>query len=279
VDSYDSSDSNYSTNGFYDAAHHKAGGDVASNGGLISVGNANIFGHLRTAPNGAYSVGPGGQVGDLNWAPKSGDPMRIEDGWYVNDFNMEFRDVDAPDTTGWLPAAGVSGDTNKYLLSGGKWIINGDLSLKAAETLLVTGNATLYVSGNVNMSSQGQGKNISQINIGPGATLKLYVAGASASFTQVNTVGNASSFQYFGLPSNTAVSWSGNSVYLGTVYAPEATYTLGGGGSTPMDYQGSCIVNSINVNGHFSFHFDEALKRNAPPAAFAVSSWVELSPN
>ena len=52
VDSYDSADPLHSTNGMYNAATRKAGGDIVTTGGLIDVQNANIYGHLLTSPGG-----------------------------------------------------------------------------------------------------------------------------------------------------------------------------------------------------------------------------------
>src|SRR5207244_6568716 len=56
VDSYDSSDSNKSTNGLYDSAKRQENGDIATDGQLIEAGNAQIFGDVPTedgAVNGA----------------------------------------------------------------------------------------------------------------------------------------------------------------------------------------------------------------------------------
>jgi hypothetical protein len=256
----------YSTStGMYDPAKRKAGGDVASVGGLVDVANANVNGKVRTGPSGSYSVGPNGFAGDLNWTGPG-----IEPGWYANDFNADFKDVTVPDeliNSGLTPAP--SG-TNLYYLNGFDYKLNGDLVMRAKDTMIVTGNARLYVTGNVNMQGQ------SSIWIADGATLQIYVGGASASFIQVNTAGNANSFFYFGLPTNTSVSWGGNATYVGTVYAPEAAFTCGGGGSTVYDYQGACVVKSVNLNGHFNFHYDESLKRRGPMAGFQMKSWREL---
>ena len=59
VDSYDSGDPLYNTNGKYDANKRKAGGNIASTGGFISVGNADVKGKLYTGPinAGQFSVG------------------------------------------------------------------------------------------------------------------------------------------------------------------------------------------------------------------------------
>jgi hypothetical protein len=84
------------------------------------------------------------------------------------------------------------------------------------------------------------------------------------------------SFQFYGLPSNNTVSWNGNNTYVGTVYAPEADFSLGGGGNSIMDYQGSAVTMSASLNGHFNVHYDENLKRNGPPSGFTVATWQEL---
>lgn len=114
------------------------------------------------------------------------------------------------------------------------------------------------------------------IIIAPGASLKLYVGGASTGLNQVNTDGNAATFQYYGLPTNTDIKWGGNNAYVGTVYAPQASFTCGGGGNNTYDYQGACVVGSVNLNGHFNFHFDENLRRRGPVSAYVLSSWEEL---
>jgi len=271
VDSYDSSDPTHSTNGMYYAPWRKAGGDIASVSGLVNVQNANIYGKLKTGPGGSYSIGANGTVGDLNWNTKGS----IEPGWYVNDFNGIFRDVEPPYTSGYSLPSGTG--TNTYALGAGDYYVNGDLVLSQNDTLYVGGNARLYVTGNINMKSQ----NSCFITIGPGASLKIYCGttdgpAVSAQLTQVNTSGNASTFQYWGLPSNNSITWSGNNTYVGTVYAPEATFSAGGGGSTDFDFQGACVVYSVSLNGHFLFHFDENLSRMGAPTGFSVISWKEL---
>jgi len=124
-------------------------------------------------------------------------------------------------------------------------------------------------------------KNAARITIATNASLKLYLGSSSGSavsgnFGMVNTAGNASTFQLYGLPTLTTLTWGGNTVYFGTVYAPEANLTLNGGGSTLYDFQGALTVQSINMNGHFNVHFDQNLKRIGPASGFTVSSWREL---
>jgi hypothetical protein len=100
---------------------------------------------------------------------------------------------------------------------------------------------------------------------------RLYIgnttgAATTAEFGSVNTVPGASptAFQYYGLANNTSVTWGGNQSYKGTVYAPNAVFSVGGGGNNIYDYQGACVVNQIVLNGHFNFHYDEDLRRSGP---------------
>ena len=273
IDSYDSTDPNHSTNGMYNAATHLAGGDIASVQGQINVQGSSVYGHIRTGPSGSYTIG-NGSVGDLNWV--GGGQSGVEPGYYANDFNMSITDILPPYNTGWsIPKNNNA--TNTYPLTTGNYYVNGDFVMNQNETMNVSGNVVLYVTGNFNMKSQ----NACTINVLPGGSLKLYVGNStgssvSANLTMVNTVGNAMTFQFFGLPTCTSMVWGGNNTYMGTVYAPEADFSCGGGGNNTYDFQGSCVVRSVSMNGKFNFHFDENLKRIGPITGFAVTSWKEL---
>jgi hypothetical protein len=172
-------------------------------------------------------------------------------------------DVSVPFTTGF--AVFFFSSTNTYYLISGNYYVNGDFSIRSGQTLYVASRANLYVTGNFTMQSATS----SFIQIAPGATLNLYVGTLSGPpvstiFTTVLNAGNCNNFHYYGLPSNTAVGWSGIGSYLGCIYAPEAAFTLGGGGNATYDYQGACGVNSIGIYGHFNFHYDENLTRFGP---------------
>jgi hypothetical protein len=267
VDSYDSGDPDHCDDlGRYEAATAKAGGDIASTEGFISVGNATVKGKLYTGPLNAnqYDLGPGGNVGDVNWTGPG-----IQPGWYFNDFNMSYPSVDVPYTTG-LPLSN-EGSTNYWQLGdtvdGTGYFHSGNVFLNSSKTIKVIGKATLYVTGNFIVNGK--------IEIAPGATLKLYIGGIQTDMNEVNTSGNAFSFQYYGLPSNRLIAWGGNSEYVGTVYAPEAELRLGGGGGSDFDYQGSCVVDKVTINGHYKFHYDENLRRRGPMSGFVVTKWQE----
>lgn len=262
VDSYDSSDDKFSTLGKYDYNKRKAGGDVASTEGFIAVGNADVKGKLYTGPvnDGQYKVGSQGSVGDLNW-----NGPGVQPGWYFNDFNMDFANVEVPNLSWTQPK---SKGTNFLHLGSGAFKYLGNLNAKSGDTIYVEAKATLYVTGDFDMKGT--------IIIAPGASLKIYVGGANTVLNRVNTDGNANTFQYYGLPSNTSVTWNGNDEFVGTIYAPQATLSMGGGGSNTYDFQGACVAKAVWMNGHFNFHFDENLRRKGPVIGFAVSGWEEL---
>jgi hypothetical protein len=273
TDSFDSSDPNHSTtNGLYDPAKAKDNGDVSTTAGgtnIINVGNANIKGKLRTAPGGTTVVGASGTVGSLAWhaAGKTG----IEPGWSSDDLNVAFDPVQRPFNGGAMsPSSGtVTGTVFKYLLTGGKYEIS-SLSIGSKEKMAVTGHSILVVNGDV--------KTIGAIEILPGGSLELYVAGAKADIggAGLNNTGRAGNFIYYGLPGNTSLTLPSNGDFTGAIYAPNAELSLSGGGSTALHFTGACVMKSITVNGIYKFHYDEALDHSGPPGNFVIVSWVEL---
>jgi hypothetical protein len=289
VDSYDSSDTNHFTNGLWNATWRRDHGDVATledSGSALQLGNANIMGKLHSGPGGTVqqavnALGPQGSVGDVPYV--TGGSTGIETpqtNWFADDMNVVFPDVTVPYTSGQSVPAATSpgGNTNLITLSTQSYYVNGDLNIPNKTTLAVApfSYATLYVTGSFSMTSQ------ANINVPWGSQLILYVGSTNTStttsdtFTAVNNGGNANSFQLYGLPNVTQLKWQGNAQYIGTVYAPEAKFTLGGGGSTATDYQGACVVQSVTIGGHFNVHYDENLARATNALFFYASSWQEL---
>jgi hypothetical protein len=146
------------------------------------------------------------------------------------------------------------------------------LSMSGQNELLVRGDTVLYVPNGFSMSGQ------SQITILPGASLKVYVGGSvSLSGNGImNLTQDATRFSILGLPSNTSISLSGNAAFTGTIYAPNASLTLNGGGNSTYDCVGAIITDFAYFNGHFNFHYDEALGRVWTDVKYKVAYWTEL---
>jgi hypothetical protein len=272
TDSFDSSDPLYSTNGHYDPTRIKDNGDVSTDSranNIINAGNANIRGRVRTGPGGTVAIGPNGKVGSLAWNASSSSG--IQPGWFSDDVNITFPPVMKPFTNAPAPNSGTyTGALCKYVLGSTNYQFAGNLTLSSGDRLVVTGNAVLFVSGNLNVSGS--------IDIFPPGTLKLYVAGADANIKGggINNTGWATNFIYYGLPSNLTVTLHPNGNFTGMIYAPDATLTLLSGGAGIQDFIGACIMNNITVNGHYNFHYDEALGKWGEPALFVAISWIEL---
>jgi hypothetical protein len=273
TDSFDSTDPNYSTAaGLYDPAKARDNGDVATLSGIadaIGSGNANIKGRVRTAPGGTVDVGANGVVGSLQW--HAAGNTGIQPGWWFDDMNMTFPDVEMPSLSGSFPPSSgtVTGAVYKYVLDGGKFALS-TLNISSKERIAVTAPSTLIVNGDVDVKGA--------IDIMKGGSLELYVVGSNASLggLGINQTGFASNFVYYGLPSNTKLTLPSNGDFTGVLYAPSATLTLSGGGSTTVNFSGACIMNRIVVSGHYKFHFDEALIKHGPWRDYVIYSWVEL---
>ena len=138
----------------------------------LQVGNGKVKGMVRTGPQGQASVGAQGSVGDMTWV-NSGQ-VGIQQDHFADDINTDLLPVTLPANTTWLPPIPgkyqVNGSDFKYSLGSGAWILpNLDGSLN------VSGNVVLYVTSSIKI---GAGM---QIHIAPGASLSIYMGGASAS--------------------------------------------------------------------------------------------------
>ncbi|HEY2329178.1 MAG TPA: hypothetical protein VGI63_05135, partial [Verrucomicrobiae bacterium] len=80
----------------------------------------------------------------------------------------------------------------------------------------------------------------------------------------------------YGLPGCTSITFGGNAALTINLYAPSASVSFNGGGSSTYDVCGSMKVHDITVNGHYNFHFDEVLKTISPPTRYLPAYWQEV---
>lgn len=273
ADAFDSSDPRYSTNGQYIASKATDGGGIATLSGAanaINFGSATVYGPVATGPGGSISTNSW-TIGSHAW--QAANPGKhVQPGWLTSDLNVNLPPVQAP-TGGGAPAGGtVGGVVYDYILSSGNYQI-GTGAFKGK--VLVTGNATLYVTSGaaVNFSSS------DSIVIQPGASLNLYVGSASATLPNVVNTTTADKFTYFGLPTNTKLVQNVNANFIGNIYAPNADYTLGGNGTgSEQKILGAAVINSMNYNDTFTFHYDAVLGSLGLSRGVVVSTWDEISP-
>ena len=257
LDSDDSRDPAKSTNGKYVTAKRGDKADVllASTGTAYDTGNGNIWGHAYTGPSVTVTTGPNGAVGDAAW---NGSSSGVKPGWWISTANFSVPDATAPFTAGVPPASGtVGGVAYDYVLSSGDYAM-ATLDKKA----IVTGSGVrVYVSGNVNSST---------LTIQSNASVKIYCAGASASFSTINNNATAPALQLFGLPTCTSIGLGGS--WEGGCYAPAAAFSIAGN----TEIAGSIVAASLRMRGTSAFHYDEALGSTNLPSGFVISSWNEL---
>jgi hypothetical protein len=272
MDSFDSSDSAKSNGGLYSFAKRQPNGDIASNDTIINsinVGNADIYGQVMTGPGGTVVMGSNGSVGPTFDSTQRARTVAdgVNKGWVRNDFSVDIPNVSLPSgATSWTSVGSIN---NTRTLTGGDYQASSLALSGSSGTLFVTnGTVRLYITGNVNMNGN------DQVVIAPNARLEVYVAGSVSLGGRgvVNQAGLAANNQWYGLPTSTSWSVNGNGYWIGTIYAPNASFTLSGGGSNG-DMSGAVVADRITLNGTVQFHYDEALRSGQFSLGYLVASW------
>jgi Tfp pilus assembly protein PilX len=271
MDSFSSADPLHSLGGLYDPLTRNANGNIQTGSGAagaLSLGNATVFGKVSTGPGGTVSLN-NGEVGDIAWASNPANKGLIEPGYSSADVNLSLEDVGVPYTNGYTPLSMgtnlVSGTNYDYKLVSGNYGAS-SFYIASSQKMIVTSNAVLYVTGSFQISGQ------AFIYIPPGGNLKLYIGGdASISGGAVlNGGGNATNFSILCLGTCTTLGYSGNSSFIGTIYAPQTDVNMSG----TSDGFGAIVGKTITTGGSMNFHYDEALGGGA--SKYIVISWIEL---
>ena len=267
VDSFDSTDSNYSTNGFYDPNKRKSGGSLVTNSKLIDaihVGAGRIYGEVKTGPGGTVTVDSNGGVGEYGWS--SAHPGQIQPEMVGDDMNVAFADQALPSSWSPVPPTmGWYGGTNyTYVLNNGEYILN-SVQIGRGRSILAKGDCVLYVNGDFTVWRSGL------VYIAPGSSLKLFVSGNGNIFGGViiNATKNPANMAYIGLPGSTKLTIRGNGAFIGTINAPQADFTVSGS----VALYGAAIVKSFNNRNGSVVHFDEGLGGGSN---LAITSYREM---
>jgi hypothetical protein len=273
IDSYDSTDPNYSTNGLYDVSRRKDNGDVISSSAstnAISIANCIIAGHIKTGPGGSISNKSLCSVGSLVWVDAR--TPGIQPGYASDDMNSEIPDVILPNVSWTL--AGGAGTGDGGMAPDGKTYAH--IFTSAFDTALNPGNYTITDEGDIYV-----GTNVTvRLNITTNLFIpaNIFVAGATTneagkmivylngpSFVALNQniktqSGLPQNLTFMGMRNLTSIAYQGTGNFTGIIYAPEADLTLLGGAPDTVDICGSFVAKTIKVNGHYNIHFDESLK-------------------
>lgn len=270
VDSFDSSNPTYSTNGIYDPTKRNDQATLACTSllpGCINMSSAQLYGYAATSFGGSVSPGT---VGDLAYVNNPANNGTIEAGHSTNNLQATFPDVSAPFTSGASFSSGMVNGTNyTYVASvSTNYYVSGDFYINGGQSMIITNNAVIYVNGSFTCSGSGF------MYLAPNSSLTLYIAGPSATISGgglVNGTQNASKCAIYGLPTLLTGTYSGSAGYIGTVYAPEANWTISGSAAAV----GAFTANSFTITGGGGIHYDQALGNDGRPT-FAITSWLEL---
>lgn len=260
-----------SRNGSYGGTNVNSTGSIAtdstnssSGNPAANIGTGHVYGDITTGPGGLISVSGSGAVGDLSWATNH---TGIENSGYTNNnFNVSFPSNSPPTMVSPLsPSSITTGGSNITLLGSGNYQMSSFTTGNNTQPMMVTGQATLYVTGNFTV----QGSGFVQIN--PGASLTVYVGGSTTTLSGggvINLGGYATNFTYVGLSGNTSITYSGGSAFIGTVNAPEASFTESGGSGA----YGAAIVHDATVSAA-GWHYDDSLGSSG---GLVATGWTEL---
>jgi hypothetical protein len=151
------------------------------------------------------------------------------------------------------------------------------------QTLVLGPNVVLALPNGLNMSSSdgltlSRGDNIVGATFAPAAII-IYSGGTSCALGGIaNQTGYAADFLLFCAPTVTSFALNGNGGFIGVLVAPTVDISLNGSGDPthPTDFSGCLMANSLTLNGHFNFHYDEALLSNATFGRFLITAWNEI---
>jgi hypothetical protein len=265
ADSFDSSSDLYSTDGNYDRSKATALVTVATPGsGFRMSGNSHIRGYVATGPGGSVAIGGSAFVGDENF---TGHGIQI--GHQTNNFTATYPPVQAPftNTTARVktPTNGtIAGTTYTYVLNGGNFFATNLDSASYGKTLYVASNSTLFVTGNIDLSTV-------VFNTNSTPWLKVYVSAPSVTFSPTVIDGTPPQFWVFGLPSCITLGLGAHTTFSGVIYAPQVNVRANGSAS----YCGAIVAATFSCLGNFDFHYDIATRPRGPQP-FKILSWSEL---
>lgn len=140
-------------------------------------------------------------------------------------------------------------------------------------TAVIGTNVVLALPNGLGMSGS------DTFTIKPGANITVYSGGTSCSIGGngvINQPGYPANFILYCAPTVTSFSLSGNAGFNGILVAPNVSLTMNGGGNNTMDFCGCVMVNSVTMNGHFNFHYDEALGNVGGNGRYLITAWNEI---
>jgi hypothetical protein len=272
IDSYDSSNPLYSSNGLYVAGLAKQNGFVGttsrSAGTMQLQGPTKIVGNVGTGAAGVLAMVSPAVVGDLVFVNNPVNGGQVQAGHLQTALTMPFPNATVPFAGGFTPSSGIIGGTNyDYVLNGGNYRMASGL-IMGSKKMIVTDSSALNVIGSFEIDG-------GSIIIAPNVKFSMYVSGSfvAKGTSKINAGGKAPQLSYYGLPAQTSFQVTDSPILVGTFYAPSAQAQF----QKNTILCGAGIFNDMQFQHSFQFHFDESL-HNSNQGYFIVTSWNEMTP-
>jgi hypothetical protein len=278
IDSYNSSDSDWSTANLYDPLKRsdRAGvGVLSSIAGAINTGGGKVFGSAATGPGGTVI----GNVGDGVFLSTSSG---LQPDHVTADFNMALPNATLPANFAAVPQTvpilGISLPlidplrSFDYVLNSGDWKFPS--TSFSGGGVYVRGSVRIWIDGSFSMSGG------ASVTLAPGATLEMYIGNPTAGASSVamnltghcviNPSGIPANCSIFGFANCNDMTYAGTAAAYCKLYAPNADIKVTGN----YDFNGSIVGNYIRFSGSASIHYDEALSGDT--ATYKVVLWQEM---
>ena len=251
--------------------------DIYVAGEAVSVGNATVYGHISVPEEDRATIN--------NGMVSSYDSVGHDSSRVAGDFYADFPVTEQPlGTYDQSYAGGIGGTTvilgsndpdNPTYFDVSYITLTGNA---ASNAVSVTGHAVLVLSGDIKVNSGG-------ITLNTKSSLEIHSAhdvdiGGNGI---TNTDGKSKNFSIFGTAAMDGdgagqdIKIAGNGQLHASVYAPNASVTVNGGGSAGVVFGGIVAFNGT-ITGGQSFHFDEALRETIDgDDTYSVDSWMEMT--
>lgn len=253
TDSYDSSKGDYGAS--YDGKIN-----IAQNGSILTNGTGDPATSLtgNATVKGDADTGPEGTIAKTGNASITGTESHNAD--------EEMPPAELPQLS-WVYCGPLSLSGNNSLTRTTNNYQYDSINLSGNSKLTLSGEINIYVTGGIQTSGN------SQIIIEPSSKVSAYFDGnVSVSGNGVwNKTQDPSELSFFGRPTSTSVSLSGNSDFYGTVYAPSADLNISGNGCI----YGAVGGDTLTLTGNAKVHSDEQLKNDGPAMGYEPYVWQE----
>ncbi len=249
VDSYDSSQNNYSGNA-------RQNGDVASNSNILVAANSRIYGDAQAAPG--FTTIRAANTTITGTTANLSEPL-------------VFKPVKLPTS--------ITAPNIEYSVSGNNNVIpSGDhkytsFSMRSNSEVTVKSPARLYITGDFICRSNTLFK-IDNTNAG-GVTIYLTGQFTMSSNTQIVHINNPrgwaepgnfrveSTYETpnFSREADSAIILCSNTTFYGSAYAPDGTVLL----NSNTDFLGAFAGRRVEIDSNARVHYDEAFKNKTDP--------------